>query len=102
MAIDLGKISTVLQWPIPCSVKEVRGFLGLTRYYRRFVKDYGKVARPLIDLLKKEGFYWGAETQLAFDQLKIIMTSTPVLAMSDFQKELTVECDGSRRGIGVD
>nr|KYP58012.1 hypothetical protein KK1_004302 [Cajanus cajan] len=56
--MDPSKIRSVLQWPIPKNVKGVRGFLGLTDYYQKFIQDYGKLAKPLIELTKKDGFQW--------------------------------------------
>jgi len=56
--MDPKKILTVEEWPIPKSIKSLRGFLGLTGYYRRFIHDYGKTARPLTQLLKKGSFAW--------------------------------------------
>ncbi|GLU09408.1 hypothetical protein SLE2022_262720 [Rubroshorea leprosula] len=58
VSIDPNKVEVVKNWPIPKSVKELRGFLGLTGYYRRFVKNYGSTHKPLIDLLKKKAFNW--------------------------------------------
>ena len=54
--MDPSKIQCIQEWLTPQNVKGVRGFLGLTRYYRRFIKDYGKIAKPLTELTKKEGF----------------------------------------------
>ena len=66
VSMDPAKIQCISQWPKPKNVREVRGFLGLTSYYRKFIKDYGKIAKPLTDLTKKEGFYWNDITQMAF------------------------------------
>ncbi|CAJ2652754.1 unnamed protein product [Trifolium pratense] len=101
VSMDRDKIKAVLEWPIPKNIKQLRGFLGLTGYYRRFIKHYARLAAPLTDLLKKENYNWNAQTELAFQELKAAMTSAPVLALPNFQKPFILETDASGVGVGA-
>lgn len=102
--MDPSKISVVLQWPTPRSLRGLRGFLGLTGYYRRFIHNYGKIAAPLTALLRKEEqqkWCWTPEAAAAFEELKQALTSAPLLSMPDFSQEFVIECDASGKGIGA-
>lgn len=83
--VDEKKIQAMQSWPKPKNVTELWGFLGLTGYYRKFVKDYGTIARPLTEITKKRGFKWTTQGETTFEKLKQAMMGTPVLAMSDFE-----------------
>jgi len=99
--MEKEKVNGVLSWPKPKNVKDVRKFLGLANYYRRFIKDFAQVARPMNMLTRKDvKWQWGEEQQKAFDELKRIFTTKPVLAALDLDKEFRVEADTSNYATG--
>jgi hypothetical protein len=88
-------------WPHPKTLKRLHGFLGLTGYYRKFVKKYRKIAAPLTALLKMNSFTWTPTVAQDFQTLKMTMCTTLVLALPDFTKTFVLECDASGKGIGA-
>jgi len=89
-------VDKVLSWPEPKNVKDVRKFLGLTNYHRRFIKNFAQVARPMNMLTRKDiKWQWKEEQQKAFDELKRIFMTKLVLAALDLDKEFRVEADTS-------
>ena len=95
------KIRAIRDWTEPRNVTELRGFIGICTYYRNFVKNLSQLAVPLADLTKKGAFRWSNTAQQAFDRLKEVISSCPVLAFPDFTQPFVLECDASREGIGV-
>ena len=92
----------MMEWPLPTSVTEVRSFLGLARYYRRFVRDFSKLAKPMNALTQKNHrFEWTDEAQRSFEALKAALTSPPILAMPNDDGEFTLDTDASNESIGA-
>jgi len=101
VAMDPDKVAAVEAWPPPRSVRALRGFLGLTGYYQKFIAGYGGVAAPLTALLKREAFTWTAEAEAAFLALKTALITAPLLQLPDFTKRFVVDCDASGAGFGA-
>lgn len=101
VATDPKKISAIVEWPVPDTVTKLRSFLGLAGYYRRFIKGYGLICRPLHDVLKKGNFSWQSAQEAAFRQLQQALISAPVLALPDFSQPFVLETDASGKGIGA-
>jgi len=99
---DPDKITAVKEYPRPQTIKDVRAYLGLAGYYRRFVSGFADIAKPLTSLLKKEGkFVWGPEQELAFNQLKESLCSDAVLIYPEFTEEFILATDASGHAIGA-
>eukprot|EP00253_Pinus_taeda_P031631 PITA_31631 len=101
IAVDPEKIRTIMEWPIPKDVADIRSFMGLEGYYRQFVEGFSRVAYPITSLQKKgKIFKWTAECQQSFEQLKHLLTTAPVLSISDPEKDYVVCTDASKEGVG--
>jgi len=99
--MEKEKVKGVLEWPTPKCVKDVQKFLGLVNYYRRFIKGFAMVARPLHDLVKKDKkWVWTEKEEKAFQELKERFTKEPVLAAPDIDKKMRMEVDASDYAMG--
>ena len=102
------KVKDIRNWPVPIMVTKVRSSLGFTNYYRCFIKGYTKVTHHLYDQMsgdntapKKRKIQWTEECQEAFDTLKVLCTSAPLLAFADFTKPFKLHTNASTIGIGA-
>jgi hypothetical protein len=95
------KILAMIESPEPMNPKALRAFLGLTGYYRKFVKGYGNIIAPLTALIKKNSFRCGKQASQAFAALKAAMVTPPVLGLPNFFKMFMVECDASGSGFNT-
>ncbi|KAK1686509.1 hypothetical protein QYE76_047357 [Lolium multiflorum] len=101
IAVNPSKVAAVLDWKAPKTVKEIRGFLGMAGYYRRFIEGFSKIAGPMTKLLRKNTpFVWSEECEKSFQTLKEKLTIAPVLAVPEIGKDYTVYCDASKHGLG--
>ncbi|CAO1939527.1 unnamed protein product [Urochloa humidicola] len=102
ISTDNSKVVAITTWPTPSNVKELRSFLGMAGYYRKFVHHFAVIAKPLTSLLKKNTlFVWTHDHQVAFESLKSALSSAPVLATPDFSKPFCIETDASAQGVGA-
>ena len=102
ISVDPGKVQEVLDWKSPRTVHQIRSFLGLAGYYRRFIPNFSKISKPMTKLLEKDSkFVWSEECEEAFQTLKKLLTTAPVLAQPNLEKPFDVYCDASGTGIGA-
>jgi hypothetical protein len=101
ISVDPAKVKEIMAWSVPTTVTEIRSFLGLAGYYRRFIEGFSKIAKPMTSLLEKgREFKWDEKCQDSFDQLKIRLMSPPVLVIPDLQKGFDIYCDACGQGLG--
>jgi hypothetical protein len=101
IAVDPGRVRDVLNWKPPTTVSEIRSFLGLTGYYRRFIEGFSKIVKPLTSLLEKDKKYkWSEACHDSFEELRKRLTTAPVLTMPNIHKSFDIYCDASKQGLG--
>jgi hypothetical protein len=98
VSVNPGKVKDVLNWMPPTTTSEIRSFHGFAGYYRRFIKDFTKIAKPMMKLLEKNtALKWIAECQASFEELRKCLTSTPVLVLPELTMKFYIYCDASHR-----
>jgi hypothetical protein len=101
ISVDPSKVQEVMDWKPPTLVHQIRSFLGLAGYYRRFIPDFSRIAKPMTELLKKGvKFSWDQKCEDAFHTLRDHLTTAPVLAQPDVSKPFDIYCDASKTGLG--
>jgi hypothetical protein len=101
VSVDPSKVQEVMDWKTPTIVLELISFLGLAGYYRRFIPDFSKIAKPMISLLQEDHkFVWTKECETTFHTLRKLLTTALVLAQPDIEKPFDVFCDASKIGLG--
>jgi transposase InsO family protein len=105
VSTDPSKINKVQEWKVPSNAKELSSFLGFTGFYRRYVKGYSSVAKPLQDVLKEADRHgtikWSPDADIAFNSLKDKLTTAPILAYADYSKPFILHVDASGSGLGA-
>jgi hypothetical protein len=100
LAMDPKKIADILNWKAPIDVRGIKSFIGMARYYRRFIEGFSKIARPMATLLEnKVEFKWTLKCQEAFEALREELTTAPVLVLHDVHKPFSVYCDACYNGL---
>jgi hypothetical protein len=101
IAVNTSKVKDILEWSSPIIVHQVRSFLGLAGYYRRFILDFSKIVKPITSLLKNDTkIDWSSKCNKAFEQLKVLLTTALVLAQPDIENPFDVYYDASGSGLG--
>jgi hypothetical protein len=98
--VDPNKIQDILSWNAPTSVGDIRSFLGLVGYYRRFIEGFSKISKPMTELLEKDKkFEWISACEASFQELKKRLTTALILVMPDMEKSFSIYCDVSGQGL---
>jgi hypothetical protein len=101
ISVDPRKVQDVLSWNAPISVSDIRSFVGLAGYYRRFIEGFSKISKSMTELLEKDKkFEWTSTCEASFQELKKRLTTTPILVMPDMEKTFSIYCDASSQGLG--
>lgn len=99
--VDPEKVSAIVDFPKPTTVRQIRRFMGMAGWYRRFIKNFSSLAAPLTDLIStKKSLVWNENAQVSFETLKIALSSAPILGHPNFTKHFYIQCDASIYGIG--
>lgn len=102
ISTDPSYLESVKNWPVPKTVKDIRSFLGLLSYYRKFVPKFADIARPLHKLTEsKAEFLWSSDCQQAFDKLKRALSSCPILSYPNNEELFILDTDASNSGLGA-
>jgi hypothetical protein len=100
ISVDPSKVQDVLSWNAPMSVGDIQSFLGLARYYRRFIEGFSKISKPMTEFLEKDKkFEWTSACEASFQELKKRLTTAPILVMPDIEKPFSIYCDASGQGL---
>jgi len=101
ISVDPKKIKAIIDWPVPKDVTDVRSFMGITGYYRKFIEGFSLIAYPITSLQKKgKKFEWSAKCEVGFNKLKELLTTTPILKIADPHKDFIVYTDACNEGLG--
>jgi hypothetical protein len=101
ISVDPSKVQDVLSWKAPMSVSDIQSFLGLSRYYERFIEEFFEISKPMTELLEKDKqFEWTPACEASFQELKKRLTTALVLVMPDIEKPFSIYCGASGQGLG--
>jgi len=101
VAVSSKNVADVLKWSPPWTVGEIRSFLGMVGYYRRFIEGFSSIAKPMTALLEKgKPFKWNEQCQASFEELKRRLTTAPILTLPHVTKSFSIYCDASKQGLG--